>query len=387
MPLASSPTPPEAAPPAAAPVQVAVQLGSRSYDILIGPGLMARAGSLVAEIDPAASCAVVTDTRVAAHHLATLSGSLSAAGIRHVSVEVEPGEGSKSYAGFARVCDAILAARLERRDIVVALGGGVVGDLAGFAAASLKRGMRVVQVPTTLLAQVDSSVGGKTAINAPAGKNLVGAFHQPSLVLADTAALDTLSRREFRAGYAEVLKYGLIDDAPFFEWLERHRPAVEAGGPERIEAVARSCRAKAAVVARDEFEQGDRALLNLGHTFGHALERLTGYDGTRLVHGEAVAIGLCMAFRFSTRLGLASGQDSQRVVRHVEAAGLPTGMRDIPEWTATPDAVLDAIGQDKKVDRGRLTFILARGIGRSFVARAIDPGEVAAFLADEMENR
>ena len=370
----------------AAETVVPVSLGTRSYEIVIGPDLIATAGARLASLDPHAACAIVTDANVAALHLDPLRASLDDAGVRHSAVTIAPGEGSKSYAGFATVCDAILSARAERGDLVVALGGGVVGDLAGFAAASLKRGMRVVQIPTSLLAQVDSSVGGKTAINSPVGKNLVGAFHQPSLVLADTGALDTLPRREFRAGYAELAKYGLIDDAPFFEWLERHRAAIEAGGPERIEAIARACRSKAAIVARDEFEQGDRALLNLGHTFGHALERLTGYDPARLVHGEGVAIGICLAFHFSVRLGLGTGQDADRVARHFTGAGLPTRMADVPGWSATPDEMLDAIAQDKKVQRGRLTFILARAIGESFIARDVDPAEVRAFLADEMRR-
>jgi 3-dehydroquinate synthase len=368
---------------AAPPVTIPVSLGDRAYDILIGDGLIADAGPRLAALAPGAACAVVTDAHVAAIHLEPLRRSLAATGMRHVPVVVEPGEGSKSYARFQQVCDAILGARMERGDLVVALGGGVVGDLAGFAAASLKRGMRIVQLPTSLLAQVDSSVGGKTAINSPVGKNLVGAFHQPSLVLADTGALDTLSAREFRAGYAELAKYGLIDDAPFFEWLETNRGAVFRGGAERVEAIARSCRSKAAIVARDEFERGDRALLNLGHTFGHAIERLTGYDGARLVHGEGVAIGICLAFRFSVRLGLASGQDAVRVARHFEDAGLPTRLADVPGWDASPAAMLDAIAQDKKVERGSLTFILAHGIGRSFVAKGIDPGEISVFLAAE----
>ncbi len=368
----------------AAPLQtVPVDLGARAYAIHIGPGLLGAVGAHVRALDPEAACAVVTDRTVADLHLPALSAGLEEAGVRHAAVVVEPGEGSKSYSGFATVCDAVLAAGLERRDLVLAFGGGVVGDLAGFAAASLKRGLRVVQVPTTLLAQVDSSVGGKTAINSPHGKNLVGAFHQPSLVLADTALLDTLSPREFRAGYAEVVKYGLIDDRPFFEWLERHHGALTAGGPERVEAVAHACRAKAAVVARDEYETGDRALLNLGHTFGHALERLTGYNGTRLVHGEAVAVGLAQAFRFSARLGVGSGQDAGRVERHLRAAGLPTRLADIPGWSAPPEAVLDAIRHDKKVSRGALTFILARGIGDSYVARGVDPAAVLDFLSDE----
>ncbi len=365
-------------------VTIRVDLGPRSYDIVIGPGLIAEAGAHIRRLDPTAVCAIVTDTNVARHHLGPLTASLDAAGIRHASITIEPGEGSKSYAGFATVCDAILAGRFERGDFVVALGGGVVGDLAGFAAASLKRGMRVVQIPTSLLAQVDSSVGGKTAINSPVGKNLVGAFHQPTLVLADVGALDTLPRRELTAGYAELAKYGLIDDAAFFEWLERNRAAIVAGGPERIEAIAQACRSKAAIVARDETEQGDRALLNLGHTFGHAFERLTGYDGARLVHGEGVALGICLAFRFSTRLGVGTGQDADRVVRHFQAAGLPTEIRDVPGFNASPDAMLDAIGQDKKVQRGSLTFILAHGIGRSYIAKGVDAADVRSFLTDEM---
>lgn len=365
-------------------IWVPVGLGERRYDIVIGPGLIGRAGAFIRALDQNAACAIVTDRHVEACHGAALRAGLDAAGVRHAGVVVEPGEATKSYAGFAAVCDAVLAARMERGDIVVALGGGVVGDLAGFAAASLKRGMRVVQIPTSLLAQVDSSVGGKTGINSPVGKNLVGAFHQPSLVLADTTALDTLPERERRAGYAEIVKYGLIDDAPFFDWLERHGEAVIAGGPERRQAIAASCRSKAAIVARDEFERGDRALLNLGHTFGHALERLTGYDGTRLVHGEGVAIGLALAFRFSHRLGLMGEDEARRVAAHLGRAGLPTRIGDIAGWDASADDMLEAILEDKKVSRGSLTFILARGIGRSFVARGIDPSEVAAFLGSEI---
>lgn len=365
-------------------VRVPVALGDRRYDIVIGPGLIGRAGAFIRDLDPKAACAVVTDRHVDACHGPALRAGMEAAGIRYAGIVIEPGEVTKSYAGFATVCDAVLAARMERGDIVIALGGGVVGDLAGFAAATLKRGMRVVQIPTSLLAQVDSSVGGKTGINAPVGKNLVGAFHQPSLVLADTAALDTLPVRERRAGYAEIVKYGLIDDAPFFDWLERHGGAVIDGGPERTEAIAASCRAKAAIVARDEFERGDRALLNLGHTFGHALERLTGYEGRRLVHGEGVAIGLALAFRFSRRLGLLGEDEAQRVAAHLDRAGLPTRIGDITGWSASAADMLDALFEDKKVDRGSLTFILARGIGRSFVARGIDPAEVAAFLDAEI---
>ncbi len=364
----------------ASPLVVAVDLGGRSYDILIGRGLIADAGARIASLAPDAACAVVTDTNVATHVLPRLTESLDRAGIRHAVVTVAPGEGSKSYAAYAAVCDTVLSRRLERRDLVVALGGGVVGDLAGFAAATVKRGMRFVQIPTSLLAQVDSSVGGKTGINSPHGKNLVGAFHQPSLVLCDTLALDTLPPREFRAGYAELVKYGLIDDEPFFARLERTRSEVFSGGPARVEAIARSCRAKAAVVSRDEREEGDRALLNLGHTFGHALERLAGYDGTRLVHGEAVAIGLCLAFRFSAARGLCPPADADRVAAHLAAAGLPTRVGDIPGWTDGSGAVLEAMLGDKKVTGGRLNLILAHGVGRSFIAADVPLDAVRAFL-------
>jgi shikimate kinase/3-dehydroquinate synthase len=285
---------------------------------------------------------------------------------------------------FAHVSDALLAAKIGREDVVVALGGGVVGDLAGFAAASLRRGVRFVQVPTTLLAQVDSSVGGKTGINSPHGKNLVGAFHQPSLVLADTGLIRTLPARERKAGYAEVVKYGLISDAAFFEWCERHGADVLACGPSLDEAVAVSCAAKAGVVLRDEREEGERALLNLGHTFAHAIERITGYDGARIVHGEAVAIGLNLAFRFSQTLGLCSGQEAGRVTAHLAALGLPTRLQDVPGGAGGPEAMLDAMAQDKKVKAGRLTFILARGIGASFIAHDVATDDVTAFLKSEL---
>ena len=287
---------------------------------------------------------------------------------------------------FEHVCDAIIAARMERGDLVVALGGGVVGDLAGFAAATVRRGMGLVQIPTSLLSQVDSSVGGKTGINSLHGKNLIGAFHQPRLVLADTDVLDTLPAREFRAGYAEIVKYGLIDDPAFFAWLEDHYRDVFAGGPGRAHAIAVSCHAKAAMVVRDETEQGDRALLNLGHTFAHAFERLAGYDGRRLVHGEAVAIGLVCAYRFSARLGLCSGQDAGRVEGHLRTVGLPTRIDAIPGWSSGADAMLDAMFQDKKVSRGALTFILARGLGQSFIARGVDPESVRGFLDAELSH-
>ncbi|MGV6871270.1 3-dehydroquinate synthase [Pseudochelatococcus sp. B33] len=365
-------------------VTVPVRLGERAYEIVIGRGILGEGARRVAALAPGGAVAVVTDETVGNLHGAAVVSALEAAGLRVARVAVPPGEGSKSYAEFARVCDELIAARIERGDLVLALGGGVVGDLAGFAAASLRRGVRFVQWPTTLLAQVDSSVGGKTGINSPHGKNLVGAFHQPSLVVADLALLDTLSEREFRAGYAEVLKYGLIDDRPFFEWCEANGPAVFEAGDACAHAVATSCAAKAAVVARDEHENGDRALLNLGHTFGHALERAVGYDGARLVHGEGVAIGMALAFRFSAKLGLASGQDAERVARHLRSVGLPTRLQDVPGDIGDADSLLDAMAQDKKVRRGALTFILARGIGESFIARDVARDDVRAFLRDEL---
>ncbi|SDA19890.1 3-dehydroquinate synthase [Methylobacterium sp. UNC378MF] len=357
----------------------------RAYDILIGRGLIDTAGTTLAALG-GRRAAIVTDATVGALYAARLRTSLERAGLQVGVVTVAPGEASKSYAGYAEVCDGLLALKVERGDLVVALGGGVVGDLAGFAAATLRRGVRFVQVPTSLLAQVDSSVGGKTGINAPLGKNLIGAFHQPRLVLADTAALDTLSEREMRAGYAEVAKYGLIADPGFFDWCEANWRGIFAGGPEREQAVAACCRAKAAVVTRDEREDGERALLNLGHTFGHALERLTGYDSARLVHGEGVAIGMALAFRFSARLGLCAGQDAGRVANHLALAGLPTRLQAVPGGCGDAEALVDAMSQDKKVRDGALTFILARGIGQSFIAPGVDRAEVAAFLRDELAS-
>ncbi len=366
------------------PLAVTVPLDQgRAYDILIGRNLLDEAGTRVAALK-AKAAVIVTDANVAALYGERMRTSLEAAGLRSGLVVVAPGEASKCYATYAQVCDGLLVHRVERGDLVVALGGGVVGDLAGFAAATLRRGVRFVQAPTSLLAQVDSSVGGKTGINSPLGKNLIGAFHQPRLVLADTATLDTLSEREMRAGYAEVAKYGLINDAGFFDWCEANWDGIFSGGPARDEAVAICCRAKANVVVRDEREDGERALLNLGHTFGHALERLTSYDSQRLVHGEGVAIGLALAFRFSARLGLCPGQDAGRVANHLALAGLPTTLRAVPGGCGDADALVEAMAQDKKVRDGALTFILARGIGQSFIAPGIDAAEVRAFLTDEL---
>ncbi len=371
--------------PSAGRRRVEVPLGARAYLIHVGPGLIDEAGPEIARIAPGAKCAVVTDANVAPLYLERLTASLVRAGLAATAIVCPPGESTKSYAEFARVSDALIAARVERRDVVIALGGGVIGDLAGFCAASLRRGVRLVQIPTTLLSQVDSSVGGKTGVNSPHGKNLVGAFHQPSLVLADSGALDTLSPREFRAGYAEVVKYGLIDDRKFFDALEARWREVFSGGPARAEAIATSCAAKARFVVADEMEQGERALLNLGHTFGHAFESLTHYDSARLVHGEAVAVGMACAFRFSRRLGLCPGQDAERVEAHLAAVGLPTRICDIPGLDVDVDAVLSAMRQDKKVERGRLTFILAKGIGEAFIGRDVDEASVRGFLKQDLE--
>jgi 3-dehydroquinate synthase len=366
------------------PIVVDVALGARSYDIVIGRGTLPSLGRRIAELRPGAKAAIVTDTTVAGHHLAATEASLARGGIAASMVNVAPGESSKSFPVLEQVCEALVAARIERGDLVVALGGGVVGDLAGFAAAVVRRGLDFVQVPTTLLAQVDSSVGGKTAIDSRHGKNLIGAFHQPILVLADTALLDTLPAREFRSGYAEVAKYGLIDNAEFFAWLEANWRDVFAGGPARQSAIATSCAAKARVVAADEHEHGERALLNLGHTFGHALERLAHYDGERLVHGEGVAIGMACAFRFSRDLGLCPAADVARVESHLAEVGLPTRIGAVRGLNADAGGILEAMRQDKKVERGRLTFILARGVGASFVAKDVDEAQALAFLEREL---
>jgi 3-dehydroquinate synthase len=324
---------------------------------------------------------------VARHHLAAAEASLASAGIGVSSVKVPAGESSKSFRHFERVCDSLIAAKIERDDIIIALGGGVVGDLGGFAASVVRRGVDYVQVPTTLLAQVDSSVGGKTAINARQGKNLIGAFYQPILVVADTALLDTLPEREFRAGYAEVVKYGLLGDADFFEWLDANWRDLFAGGPAREHAIAVSCRAKAALVARDERETGDRMLLNLGHTFGHAFEAAAGFSD-KLLHGEAVALGMSLAFEFSVRHGLISKHDADRVIAHLAATGLPTHVKAVAggNWPGV-DAMMDLISQDKKVKRGQLTFILVRRIGQAFVCRDVEADEVRAFIAEKLSPR
>jgi 3-dehydroquinate synthase len=365
------------------PMIVDVALAGRAYDIVIGRGLLAGLGQRVAALRPGARVAIVTDDVVATRHLAQAEASFAQAGIETSRIVVPAGESSKCYAVFERVCEDIIAARIERGDLVVALGGGVIGDLAGFAASAVRRGVDYVQVPTTLLSQVDSSVGGKTAINSRHGKNLVGAFHQPILVVADTALLDTLPQRIMRAGYAEVAKYGLLGDADFFTWLETNWRDVFAGTAAREHAIAVSCRMKAQIVARDERETGDRALLNLGHTFGHALEAAAGFSG-RLYHGEAISIGMVLAFAFSAKRGLCAQADAERVVRHFTAVGLPTRIADIPGERPDADRLIELIGQDKKVKRGRLTFILVHGIGRSFVAPDVDVADVREFLSGQL---
>lgn len=363
---------------------VRVSLPGHAYDIVIGRGILADAGQRIAALGAVRQVGIVSDDNVAPLHAPSLQASLSTAGLTSSTITIAPGEGSKSYGTFAEVCDGLLALKIERRDVVLALGGGVVGDLTGFAAASLRRGVRLVQVPTTLLAQVDSSVGGKTGINSPHGKNLVGAFHQPALVLADTALIDTLPLRERKAGYAEVVKYGLINDISFFEWCEAHGRAVLAAGPELDHAVAISCSAKAAIVMRDEREEGERALLNLGHTFAHAIERIVAYDNARIVHGEAVSIGLALAFRFSVALGLCNGQDATRVTAHLKALGLPTTLGEVPGGAGSSAEMLSAMAQDKKVSAGELNFIVAHGIGKSFIAKNIPAEKVLAFLTHEI---
>jgi 3-dehydroquinate synthase len=367
------------------PTVVNVALGPRAYDIVIGRDVIGSLGARIAALRPGAKVAIVSDATVAKLHLAKTEAALGAAGIAAAPIVVPPGEASKSMAVFEQVCEGIIAGRIERGDLVVALGGGVVGDLAGFAAATVRRGLDYVQVPTTLLAQVDSSVGGKTAIDSRHGKNLIGAFHQPILVVADTALLDTLPPREFRAGYAEVAKYGLINDAGFFAWLESNWRQVFAGGPPREHAIAVSCRAKAAIVARDERETGDRMLLNLGHTFGHAFEAAAGFSD-RLLHGEAVALGMALAFAFSARRGLLPVADAERVTRHLAEVGLPTRVTEVPGPAPSLEQLMDLIAQDKKVQRGALTFILTHGIGRSFVARDVAPAEVRSFLGEMLKT-
>jgi 3-dehydroquinate synthase len=369
------------------PETIRVDLGARSYDVVIGTGLLAQAAGYVRPLLARPKVAVITDQTVAERHLMTLAVALEEAGVTLTALALPPGEATKSWSHLERAVDWLLEHRVERRDVVIALGGGVIGDLAGFAAAILRRGVRFVQIPTTLLAQVDSSVGGKTGINSDFGKNLVGAFHQPALVLADIALLDTLPPREFLAGYGEVMKYGLLGDAAFFHRLETIGPMLAQGDAAlRQSAVRRSVEMKAEIVARDETEEGDRALLNLGHTFCHALEKATGYSD-RLLHGEGVAIGCALAFTLSERLNLCAQEEPGRILHHLRQMGTKATLSDIPGDLPDADGLLDLMGQDKKVIDGRLRFVLARGIGRAFVAEDVPRDAVRAVLTDALAER
>ncbi len=372
------------------PVVVDVALGERSYDIVIGRDILRSLGQRIAAMRPGARTAIVTDRSVARHWLPQTEAALAEAGIPASCIVVGEGEASKSYAVLEQVSEGLIGAKIERNDLVIALGGGVVGDLAGFAASVVRRGVDFVQVPTSLLAQVDSSVGGKTGINSPHGKNLVGAFHQPVLVIADTAVLDTLPPRQFRAGYAEVAKYGALGDAAFFSWLEANHSEIFSGGGAREHAIATSCRAKAAIVARDERETGERALLNLGHTFGHALEAATGFSD-RLFHGEGVAIGMVLAAELSAELNMIPPSDVERLERHLVDVGLPTRLQDVAglaqEGLADADTLMTLMAQDKKVKRGKLTFILLEAIGKAVIAADVEPAKVRGFLAQELSRK
>ncbi len=365
---------------------VSVALPGRSYDITIGPNLTSELGSRLGPLLKRPKVAVVTDTNVAALHLAKLEAALSAVAIRHDAIVLPAGEASKSFAQLADLSDRLLAAGIERNDAILAFGGGVIGDLAGFAAAILRRGVALVQVPTTLLAQVDSSVGGKTGINSQYGKNLIGAFHQPIAVFADVSLLDTLPERQLRAGYAEVVKYALIGDRPLFEWLEVNGVRlISRSVAELTRAVRSSCEAKAGIVLRDETEAGERALLNLGHTFAHALEAAAGFSDT-LLHGEAVAVGIAMAFRLSTALGLCPVADAHKVERHLAQIGLPTSLRGVAVALPPAGALLDIMRQDKKARQGRITLILVRCIGKAFVASDVAEQRISSFLESELNR-
>ncbi|MGP1355376.1 3-dehydroquinate synthase [Roseicyclus sp.] len=366
---------------------VHVPLGDRAYDVRIGTGLVARAGAEIADLLPRPRAWIVTEETVARLHLGTLRAGLSAAGIEAGALILPPGEPTKGWPHLIETVEWLLAEKVERRDLVIAFGGGVIGDLVGFACAILRRGVRFVQVPTTLLAQVDSSVGGKTGINTTHGKNLVGAFHQPVRVLADIDVLGTLGERDFLAGYGEVAKYGLLGDAAFFAWLEANGRALARGDAAlRAEAIRRSVQMKADIVVRDETEQGDRALLNLGHTFGHALEAATGYSD-RLLHGEGVAIGCALAFELSSRLGLCPQEEPSRVRAHLAAMGMKRDLADIPGDLPDADGLLALMAQDKKVVGGQLRFILARGIGEAFVTGDVPAEAVRLVLSDALRGR
>ncbi|PCJ75560.1 MAG: 3-dehydroquinate synthase [Rhodobacteraceae bacterium] len=364
-----------------------VDLPDRAYDIAIGPGLLAEAGVRIMPFLKRPKVVIITDETVADLHMKTLQSGLSNAGISSNFIAMAAGEKTKSWNGLEVVVEWLIEQKVERDDIVIAFGGGVIGDLAGFAAAILRRGVNFVQIPTSLLAQVDSSVGGKTGINSPLGKNLIGAFHQPQLVLADTDVLDTLSPREFTSGYGEVVKYGLLGDAKFFEWLEKNGPSLAFGDQaNRIAAIKRSCEMKAEIVARDEKERGDRALLNLGHTFGHALEAATGYSD-RLLHGEGVAIGCALAFELSQKMGVCSQEIPSRVRQHLAVMGMKKDLSDIAGDLPDADGLIALMGQDKKVTDGKIAFILARSIGDAFVEKNVDMDVVKTVLNEALAAR
>lgn len=366
---------------------VEVALDGRSYNILIGPDLLTDAGRLIAPYLSRQRTTIITDETVAGLHLDSLTSSLESSGVTCRSIVLPAGEATKSFTHLEHICCDLLEAGLERGDRIVALGGGVIGDLAGFAAAVALRGIDFIQVPTTLLAQVDSSVGGKTGINTPQGKNLVGSFHQPLLVLADTTMLATLDDRQLRSGYAEVAKYGLLGDEPFFAWLEENAARLLAGDRDaQMTAIEKSCRAKAAIVAQDEREHGVRALLNLGHTFGHAFEAAAGYSD-RLLHGEAVALGMAMAFRMSHEIGLCGDNTAGRVESHLRSVGLPTRPADLDMTLPGTDTLMNLMGKDKKASGGHLTFILVHGVGEAFVARDIERRTVHDFLERDLRSQ
>ncbi len=357
---------------------IEVGLPGKRYQIHVGKGLVATAGSAIAQATGARKCAIVSDETVAALHLNALKIAIAGAGIEAAQIVLPPGESTKDLNHLGGLLDSLLETEIGRDDLVVALGGGVIGDIAGFAASILKRGVRIVQVPTTLLSQVDSSVGGKTGIDTRFGKNLIGAFHQPSLVLIDLDVLATLPARQMRAGYAEIVKYGLIRDEGFFSWLEEHGRSVLAGDAEALaHAITVSCRTKAAVVEADEFEtSGERALLNLGHTFGHAIEVAVGYEGDKVLHGEAVAVGMVMAMNLSQEYGF---DETARAVRHFEAADLPTTMADLGV-SASAQELYAHMSQDKKVTAGKIAFVLLRTLGDAFVERGVDRDAVLAAM-------
>lgn len=368
--------------------RVPVALAERSYEILIGQGLLQQTGELIAPLLKRDFVAIVTDENVALHHLKALQAALTASNISFKSIILPAGESTKSYKYLAELCDGLIAAGVERRDCVIALGGGVIGDLTGFAASILRRGVNFVQIPTSLLAMVDSSVGGKTGINSPLGKNLIGAFHQPILVIADLDLLTTLPQRQRAAGYAEIAKYGLLGDASFFAWLDNNLEAIVKGGNDILataHAVRISCEMKARIVAEDETETGLRALLNLGHTFGHALEAACGYSD-RLLHGEAVSIGMVQAFKFSEQQGHCAKGLSSKLAKHLQRAKLPTHVSEISGNMPPPEDLFELMRQDKKAIGGKLTLILAKTIGESFIAKNVDDDAVLSFLQEDFND-